>query len=104
MGLNELAREINEINRENGWGVLSPASWNDPHHIPSTLCLIHSEVSEALEGFRHDDRENVAEELADTLIRVLDAMGGLDVDIDTEVRRKLERNRQRGHKHGGKRI
>lgn len=88
--LNELAREINEINRANGWNVLTPDAWDDPHHIPTVLALIHSEVSEALEGFRAGDRENVAEELADVLIRVLDVAGGLQIDLDTEVRMKLE--------------
>ena len=104
MSLNELAKEINNINRANGWNVVSPTSWGEPYHIPSTLALIHSEVSEALEGFRHGDQENVAEELADTLIRVLDLMGGLELDIDSEVRKKLDTNKTRGFRHGGKRV
>jgi NTP pyrophosphatase (non-canonical NTP hydrolase) len=99
-----LAQEINEINRANGWNVVSPDSWKDRYHIPSALALIHSEVSEALEAFRHTDHDNFAEELADTLIRVLDMAGGLGIDIDKEVRTKLEANKNRGFKHGGKRI
>lgn len=100
--LNELATEINEINRANGWEVLTPEEWDDPRRIPTVIALIHSEVSEALEGFRVGDRANVAEELADVLIRVLDASGGLGIDMDAEVRAKLARNRTRGYKHGGK--
>jgi NTP pyrophosphatase (non-canonical NTP hydrolase) len=102
--LNALAAEINEINRANGWKVATPDSWDDERQIPTLLCLVHSEVSEALEGFRHGDRENVAEELADTLIRVLDIAGGLGIDMDAEVRAKLAKNRERGFRHGGKRI
>lgn len=100
--LSELARVINEINRANGWEVLTPADWDDPRRIPTVVALIHSEVSEVLEGFRVGDRANVAEELADVLIRVLDATGGLGIDIDEEVRKKLAKNRTRGYKHGGK--
>jgi NTP pyrophosphatase (non-canonical NTP hydrolase) len=102
--LNDLAAEILKINRANGWKVATPEAWDDERHIPTLLCLIHSEVSEALEGFRAGDRENVAEELADVLIRVLDLAGGLGIDMDTEVRAKLKKNRQRGHRHGGKAI
>lgn len=102
--LNELAAEINEINRANGWNVLTPEAWADPYHIPAVLALIHSEVSEALEGFRHEDWENVAEEIADVVIRCLDMAGGLGIDLDAEVGAKLDKNRGRGHKHGGKRI
>jgi len=102
--LNALAAEINEINVGNGWKVATPLSWHDERHIPTLLCLIHSEVSEALEGFRHGDRKNVAEELADTIIRVLDLAGGLGIDIDAEVEAKLAKNRERGFRHGGKAI
>lgn len=97
-----LSERINEINRANGWEVLRPEDWDDPRRIPTVLALIHSEVSEALEGFRKGDRENVAEELADVLIRVLDATGGLGIAIDEEVEAKLLRNAKRGYRHGGK--
>jgi NTP pyrophosphatase (non-canonical NTP hydrolase) len=102
--LNALAREVNVINRANGWAVLKPSEWSDTYKVPAVLALIHSEVSEALEGFRKDDAENFAEELADVLIRVLDCAGGLGIDIESQVRMKLEKNATRGHKHGGKRV
>lgn len=102
--LNRLSVEINGINRMNGWNVLTPQAFLDPYRVPAALALIHSEASEALEGFRIADRENVGEELADVLIRTLDVMGGLGYDIDGIVAAKLEKNRNRGYKHGGKRI
>lgn len=102
--LKKLGDEINEINSRNGWNVLTPQDWEDRHRIPTVLALIHSEVSEALEGFRKGDRDNVAEELADVLIRTLDAANGLGVDLDRVVAAKLEKNRGRGFRHGGKRI
>ncbi len=100
--LEALAHEIRHVNLTNGWRVPCPEDWDDPNRIPTFLCLIHSEVSEALEGFRVGDRANVAEELADTFIRVLDLAHGLGIDLTTEVFEKLEKNRNRGIRHGGK--
>jgi len=105
-----LAAEIHEINEANGWNVMTPAAW--PHErdrekmyrIGCVLALIHSEVSEALEAARKDDFANFAEEMADTLIRVLDVAYGLGIDLEQEVRAKLARNRTRGFRHGGKAV
>lgn len=102
--LGALAAKIRKINRANGWAVLEPAQWADRYKIPAILALIHSEVSEALEAFRHDDKVGFEEELADVLIRVLDCAGGLGRDIDAAVRAKLKKNRHRGYRHGGKRV
>jgi len=100
--LGELATTIREINRANGWNVTQPVDWSDPYKVPAILALIHSEVSEALEGFRKGDRANVGEELADVLIRILDCAPGLEIDLDREVAAKLEKNKTRGYRHGGK--
>jgi len=102
--LNELASEIREINRANGWNVTKHGDWEQEYKVPAILALIHSEVSEALEAFLGDDRNNFGEELADIIIRVLDCAPGLKIDIDECVRRKLEVNRQRGYRHGGKKC
>lgn len=103
--LNSLAKEIVEINKSNGWNVAKPADWDDNvYKIPAILALIHSEVSEALEGFRKNDFENFKEELADIIIRCLDCTGGMDIDIGEEISKKLEKNKLRGYKHGGKKV
>ena len=104
MSLNELGKEIIEINRANGWNVTTPADWQHTYKIPGVLALIHSEASEALEAFRVDDKENFAEELADVVIRVLDCASGLEIDLDKAVQDKLIKNRSRGYRHGGKRV
>lgn len=100
--LGEVAREINI---GNGWNVPEPEDFTgDDYKVPALLALIHAEVSEALEAFRAGDRENFEEELADVQIRLLDLIAGLGIDLDAGVAMKLEKNRGRGHKHGGKRI
>lgn len=104
ISLNSLAVEIIEINIANGWNVLKPEQWEDTYKVPAILALIHSETSEALEAFRKGDKANFSEELADTLIRVLDCAGGLGIDIDSAVAAKLAKNKTRGFRHGGKRV
>lgn len=102
--LNALAAEIVEINRANGWNVTQVGDWEKEYKVPALIALIHSEASEALEAFRTNDPANFREEMADVLIRVLDCLGGLQIDIASEVRTKLEKNKTRGVRHGGKRC
>jgi NTP pyrophosphatase (non-canonical NTP hydrolase) len=68
--------------------------------VATRLALIHSEVSEALEAIRNGDRENFKEELADIVIRVFDLCGGLGIDLECEIEKKMEKNRNRPFKHG----
>lgn len=73
---------------------------DDRRHVLSLLALITTEVSEAVEAVRHDDKENFAEELADVLIRVFDVAGGLDIDLGRAVHDKMAKNSKRPHLHG----
>jgi NTP pyrophosphatase (non-canonical NTP hydrolase) len=79
--------------------------------IPEKLCLIHSEVSEALEDYRNGNLQADYEgskpvgfpsELADILIRVFDLAGALGIDLDKAVAEKMSYNQTRSHRHGGK--
>jgi NTP pyrophosphatase (non-canonical NTP hydrolase) len=72
--------------------------------VPMKLALVHSEVSEALEAHRVGDEENLREELADIIIRVLHLASHLEIDIDAAVRSKIEINRGRSYKHGSKKY
>lgn len=66
------------------------------------LCLIHSEISEAMEGIRKnlmDDKlphRPMAEvELADAIIRILDYAGYKNYDLGGAIMEKLEYNANR---------
>lgn len=66
------------------------------------LCLVHSEVSEGMEGFRKsamDDklphRTMLEVELADALIRIADLAGALNLDLGGAVAEKMAYNASR---------
>ena len=59
---------------------------------------------EAYEEFSEDFddaiKDTFEDEIADSVIRLLDMCGGLDIDIDTHIRLKLEYNKTRERLHG----
>mgnify|MGYP000162130018 FL=1 len=86
--------------RESGWwdGV----DVNAPFVIPAKLCLVHSEISEAMEGARKDlfddhlpHRKMIEVELADAMIRIMDLAGAMELDLGGAMVEKLLYNTQR---------
>lgn len=70
--------------------------------VAEKLCLIHSEISEAMEGHRKglmDDklphRPMIEVELADAVIRIGDLAGALGLDLGGAIAEKLAFNAQR---------
>lgn len=70
--------------------------------IPTKLCLIHSEISEAMEGHRKglaDDKlphhSMFAVELSDAAIRIADLAGKCGFDLGAIIAEKMAFNAQR---------
>lgn len=84
--LRALGKEIIAINTANGWKVTTPEAWHMPYKIPTYLTLIHTEISEAMEAFRHENTEEFYEECADVFIRILDMTEGLGIDVGMRLR------------------
>jgi NTP pyrophosphatase (non-canonical NTP hydrolase) len=101
--VSDLAYLCHQLASDSGW-------WSDllpPQRgtVAEKLLLIHSEVSEACEGYRKnlmDDhlahRKMVEVELADALIRICDLAGAMGLDLGGAVAEKLAYNQQR-HDH-----
>lgn len=128
--LNDVAVEITKWREKKGFQT----SWEN---CPEKLMLIVTELSEAMEAYRHlspatinllsaaakdnqhsleehfptkipetiEDSQkqfvnNFVEELADTLVRLLDLTGALGVDLALALDEKMDKNEKRPHKHG----
>ena len=76
------------------------------------LCLIIGEVSEAVEAIRKNitvsehipEFTGLEEELADTVICILDLAGQRQLRLGEAIKAKLSYNKTRGYKHGGKKF
>jgi len=74
-----------------GYPLIAPTK-----NVGELLCLVHSEISEAMEGHRKllkDDklpnRSMLEVELADAVIRIFDMSGGLGLDVAGAIAEKL---------------
>lgn len=99
-GMNQLAQQIAEWRESKGF--TTPDTIEDTFHLLGKLALVHSELSEAVEAVRSGNADNFSEELADTIIRILDLTGTMGIDIEQAIADKMTVNCGREHKHGRK--
>ena len=121
--INKLAQEVHENAKSKGF-------FDSEKNIGEMLCLIHSEVSEALEADRKDMfmpienriewvnelkkdaefkddftqlvKDTFEDELSDIIIRVMDLAAFKGVNLEEHIKAKMRYNSLREHKHGKK--
>lgn len=98
--INALCAEVHKANAK--WWVCLRTGEPIERNVGELLALVHSEVSEALEGHRKglmDDklphRSMFEVELADTIIRIFDIAGGFGLDLGGAYVEKMAYNAQR---------
>lgn len=123
--LGDLAAEVHQNAVEKGW-------WDKAISFGDIIALCHSELSEALEAHRNGEElvhgccghcayedgcdhpapegetackpEGVAVEMIDCILRILDWCAKEGVDVDGVLRMKLNYNKGRTYRHGGKAL
>ena len=67
-------------------------------NVGEKIALIHSEISEAFEAYRHqnlDGKDGFKEELGDAIQRILHLCGVFGIDVEKEILKKIEDNQSR---------
>lgn len=110
--INEIVEVIHETAIDHGWWEPNQDGYKRTRG--ESIALMHSELSEALEEIRLPDGmplrfegfkpEGWAIELLDCVIRILDFIRqeAPDLDIERALLAKMEYNRTRPYRHGGK--
>ena len=101
MNINDLCIKCHSIARDKGF-------WDEKRNEGEIIALIHSELSEALEGLRKGNPMSskiprytiLEEELADTIIRICDLAGAKKLRLEEAISAKIKYNTRRKRKHG----
>jgi len=118
--INQFCQETNQVVREKGfWDAMdisvsqvscvdsdgSSVKATKDAFIAQKVGLIAGEAFEAVEAMRKNNygiekKDSFEDELADVFIRVCDLCGELNIDIEKQIKWKLNYNASRGAKHG----
>jgi NTP pyrophosphatase (non-canonical NTP hydrolase) len=101
----DIANQVHQTAIDKGW-------WEKDRNFGEMIALMHSELSEALEGDRNGDPPSehipmfsaVEEELADVIIRAMDMSRAMNYRVAPAIIAKMMFNAGRPHKHGGKKY
>ena len=101
--LDEMADHLHQVATEKGFW---PEKVDDIF-ITKQLMMVVSEAVEVMEAIRKDKgRQEVADEMADIVIRTLDLYAGLvengytDISLDKALDNKVSFNKERPERHG----
>lgn len=99
LSLKELIERSQQIANSKGFKV-------DWKNAPTYLMLIVTELSEAMEQWRDDDKGGFKEEVVDSFIRLFHLVGdlGLKEEMIKSILDKLRYNETRPYKHGRARL
>lgn len=98
-------QQVHAIAQEKGW-------YDGPPRNPGEMiALMHSELSEGLEALRKGlmsdhipTYHGIEEELADTIIRIMDFAEYNQLKVASAIEAKIKFNETRSHRHGGKKF
>jgi len=93
LSVRQLTAAVMQLAKEKGFGVKP-----EDVSVPEKIALIHSEVSECYDAFRRkniDGKDGFYEELADIVIRVLHLSGIYGIDLEKEILKKMDHNKER---------
>ena len=105
---------INDLCKEAHQNSVNHGFWKEDRNFGEIIALMHTELSEAFEEYRHGRKINetyyeedgkpcgIPSELADEIIRIFDFCGGNNIDLEKIILEKMEYNKTRPYKHGGK--